>query len=85
MGVAKVRPQVKSGVNPQGEGGRPTAIYSNDYQSAKDYILWLKFNNFQTSFSSPELFLKALAQKSWWGTGIDRTESYLKAFKSWGV
>lgn len=84
MGIARVRPQVLIGVNPTGEDGRPTAIYKDDYQSAQDMLLWLKYHNPESSeIEGDAAFLKYLAKKQWWGVGIDRSGTYLKAFEQW--
>lgn len=86
MGIAANRKQLKVGINEVGEGGRPTAIYKNDWQSAKDFKLWLDYNKVDPNqIDSSKSFLEMLANKWWWGRGVSRVDSYLNAFKSWKI
>jgi hypothetical protein len=73
MGIAYKRNQLRSGINPKGEYGRPTAIYRSDYQAALDLLDWYTFHGtyFCGEVTSNE-FVRKLKRKRYFGIYYSR-------------
>lgn len=79
MTVPKVRPFLGSSSDIFHEG-LAVAKYSSTYQSAKDFIEYLKYFNYPTNINTIEEFVKTMKAKGYFSDSLD---NYLKGVKKY--
>ncbi len=79
MKVPSQRPFLGSVGSKASDGGN-YASYSNDVNSVRDYIEWLRYTSFPTRVDGAEHFVRAMKTRGYFTAN---EVEYLKALKSW--
>jgi len=74
----RVRPTLSKGSLARAEGRAGYASFETIENSVQDYILWMKFNDLPTTFSSPKDYASTLKSKRYFTDDLSR---YTKALE----